>query len=104
MPLLNIFLGGALSFLGFGLFFAGLNPWIQIVVAITFLTASYITFKPSKLPTYALMAGAGPLAALLTLFRDKNDSHFIGTSIALSWLFAVLAGSWLASKKKNNKD
>jgi hypothetical protein len=50
------------------------------------------------------MTGAGPLAALLTLFRDKNDSHIIGTSIALSWLFAVLAGSWLASKKKNNKD
>jgi hypothetical protein len=103
MVILNLISGALLSFLSLGIIWTGVNQWIQAIVTVTFFILSYFTFKPSKTPMYSILIGAGPLGSLLTQFRDKNDSHLLGITIAGSWVLATLLGGWLASKKTSEK-
>lgn len=97
---LAVFSGFALSFASFGIFWTGVNQWLQTAPALIFFIFSY--FLSKKIPnafTYLLL-GATPLGGILMMFRDKNDSHALGISIVASWVAASFLAFLLATKSK----
>ncbi len=90
--------GFGLSFLAFGLLWIG-TPWdYQALMFVPFfLLAFAVTRSGPGDNAFALcIAGASPLGLLLTLFRDKNDSHLMPILMVLAWLAGILAGHFAA--------
>ena len=101
--LLGIVFGFALSFLGYGLMWIGLNPALQGLNAFLFLALAYGVGRATRsypATCLAVAAGAFPVAALLTQFRDKNDSHLVGILLAGSWIMGIALGSWVGSRHR----
>lgn len=93
--------GVGLSFLGFGVLWAG-APWrYQALMFFPFLLATFAVTRTgaSGDKTWLLVIyGAAPLAALLTLFRDRDDSHLMPILMVCSWAGGALAGHVLGAR------
>ena len=91
--------GFALSFVGFGILWAG-APWhFQALMFFPFAALAFATSCFSSAPNrhfLSVILGAAPLGTLLLMFRDKSGSHLMPVLIATSWLAGCLAGYGLA--------
>jgi hypothetical protein len=100
ITLLAIAGGFALSFLGVGILWAG-TPWpIQWLL---FLPFFFLTFMLTRLsiagkPAWLVVCGAAPLAGVITLFRDNNDSHLMPILTVFCWAMGVWAGYYLGQR------
>ena len=97
------FAGGfALSFIGLGALWAG-APWPhQALMFFPFFLLAYAlarTGEPGDKPFVLIIGGASPLGLILTMFRDKNDSHLMPILIVCSWLAGILTGHLLAARR-----
>lgn len=99
MNLLLVFAGALLSFLNFGILWAGVNQWLQSLVAFAFFLVSYFVTKSKKGQSLYMLLGTAPLYGLLVQFRDQNDSHLLGITISASSVVALLLGLWLGQRK-----
>lgn len=95
--------GFALSFVGFGILWAG-TPWpYQFLMAFPFLLLSFgIACFKSHGP-WLILAGAAPVGALLVQFRDKGDSHLMPILLVGSWVIGTLIGSYLGRRYSTNQ-
>jgi hypothetical protein len=93
--------GVGLSFLGLGVLWAG-APWrYQALMLLPFLFATFVVTRTgvSGDKTWLLVIyGAAPLAALLTMFRDRDDSHLMPILMVCFWALGALGGHVLASR------
>lgn len=99
MNLILVFTGALLSFLNLGILWAGVNQWLQSLVALAFLVVSYFVTKSKKGLSLYMLIGAAPLYGLLVQFRDQNGSHLLGITISASSVVALLIGLWLGQRK-----
>jgi hypothetical protein len=94
--------GFALSFVGVGVLWIG-TPWAyQMLMFIPFLLLAFAITVTSPAGDHAFLlviAGAAPIGALLTLFRDRNDSHLMSILVVCAWLAGTLAGQQLAAMR-----
>jgi hypothetical protein len=90
--------GFALSFIGMGLLWIGL-PWVcQALMFFPFLLLAYALAKAGGVATaMSVLYGALPLAMLLMMFRDRDDSHLMPMLIVAAWLAGILGGRALAA-------
>ena len=98
--------GFGLSFFAFGLLWIG-TPWpLQALMFVPFflLALAMAWTGPVGDTTYQLVLyGALPLGTVVTMFRDKNDSHLMPILVVLSWLAGILAGHYLAAALRARK-
>lgn len=91
--------GFALSFLGLGLLWIGV-PWAyQSLMFFAFFLLSFAVTRARAAGddvSLFVIYGALPLGALISLFRDKNDSHLMPILIVCAWLAGALLGRSLA--------
>lgn len=95
-----IALGGGfgLSFLGLGLLWIG-TPWpLQALMFVPFFLLAFGVTRTGKDDRMFMLSlwGALPLGLIITLFRDKNDSHLMSILTVLAWLAGILAGHFAA--------
>lgn len=104
--LLAVVAGFLLSFLGFGLLWIGLNPYIQECFSLAFFLLSFSLarfVKDADFAPYAPLIGIAPLGSLILQFRDKNDSHLVPILLVAGWVIGIIAGARLGfyfAKKK----
>lgn len=95
--------GFALSFLGFGLLWAG-TPWeYQLLMVLPFLVLSFAVTRTGSAGNQAwllIVCGALPLGMVIPMFRDKNDSHVMSVLIVCGWAAGIAAGYYLGKKGK----
>ena len=91
--------GFLLSFIGFGVLWSGI-PWhYQLIMFFPFLLLSFAVSRWNKGTVDGcifILCGAAPLGALITQFRDSNDSHLMPILIVLGWLIGITSGYFLA--------
>lgn len=107
ISLVVLMLAGALSFLSIGVLWAGVNQWLQLVVTFLFFGLSFFSARNQQNASATIipiLCGASPIGAILTMFRDKEGSHLLGISIVCSWAIATLAGAWVSSRSKHNRN
>jgi hypothetical protein len=97
--------GFALSLIGFGLLWIG-TPWhYQMLMFLPFLLLSWAvtrTLKEKGMYALVLIAGgAGPIGAIIPLFRDKNDSHLMSILIVCAWVGGMLVGYYLGRQRRS---
>jgi hypothetical protein len=103
--ILAILLGGVLSFLSIGLIWTGINQWSQAVITLLFFGLSFFASKKTQFDPRvlgAILIGAAPLGGIVTLFRDKNNSHLLGFAIVASWIIASYLGARRPAKANNS--
>ena len=92
--------GFALSFVGLGVLWIG-TPWqYQALMFIPFFLLAFAVTRTgvaAKNEFLLVMGGAAPIAGLISLFRDKNDSHLMPMLMVTAWAAGVLAGHFLAA-------
>ncbi|MGQ2978663.1 MAG: hypothetical protein ACT6Q9_03100 [Polaromonas sp.] len=99
--------GFGLSFLGLGTLWAGAAWHYQALMFFPFFVLAFALTRlgPSGDKLFLLViCGASPLGLLLTMFRDRNDSHLMPILMVCTWLFGVLSGHWLAGKLPRRGD
>ena len=93
--------GFALSFVGLGVLWIG-TPWhYQALMFFPFLLLAFAVSRtgPAGDNTFMLTIwGAAPIGALITMFRDKDDSHLGPVLIVCAWLAGTLSGHYLAAR------
>ena len=91
--------GFVLSFAGVGALWIGAAWHYQALMFFPFLLLSFVVTRTSNGQTYLLAVfGALPLAVLLSMFRDSNDSHLMSMLMVLTWLVGILGGHQLADR------
>lgn len=91
--------GFAFSFAGVGLLWIGV-PWTsQALMFLPFLLLAFALAKAGgpAIPL-SIVYGALPLAMLMMMFRDRNDSHLMPVLIVAAWLAGILGGRALAAR------
>lgn len=110
--LLALIGGFLLSFIGFGVLWSGILWHYQLMMFLPFLLLSFVLTRWSKgrLDSCILIiCGAAPLGALMTQFRDSNDSHLMPILVVVSWLIGIISGYFLVKispdpSSKSSKD
>lgn len=95
--LLGLVAAFAFSFLGFGLLWIGLPFPVQCGLSIPFAALAVVLARQLQNGTSAAAAifvGAGPIGSMITLFRDKNDSHLLPILVVVSWAMGAALGIW----------
>lgn len=91
--------GFAFSFAGVGLLWIGL-PWAyQALMFLPFLLLAFALAKAggASIPI-SIVYGALPLAMVMLMFRDRNDSHLMPVLVVACWLAGILGGRALAAR------
>ena len=95
--------GFALSFLGFGLLWAG-TPWAyQLLMFFPFLALAFAVTRVGRFGSQAcllIVCGALPLGTVIPMFRDTNDSHATSILVVCGWAAGIAAGYYLGKKRK----
>jgi hypothetical protein len=93
--------GFGLSFVGLGVLWIGTPRLYQLIVALPFLLLSWVVarFGGGPYPALPIIVGAAPIGGLITMFRDKDDSHLTSVLVVSAWAVAVLAGQWLGRRR-----
>jgi hypothetical protein len=91
--------GFALSFAGVGLLWTGL-PWAyQALMFLPFLLLAFAVARAGgPAMAMAVLYGALPLAMVMMMFRDRDDSHLMPVLIVADWFAAILAARALAGR------
>lgn len=90
--------GFVLSFVGFGVLWAG-TPWpYQFLMAFPFLLLSFGLARFNSRGPWLILAGATPVGSLLVQFRDKEDSHLLPILLVGSWVVGTLIGRYLGRR------
>lgn len=89
--------GFVLSFVGFGVLWAGARWTYQLLMFFPFLL---FTFAIKRLGGHALLIliGAIPIAAILVQARDKDDSHLMSILLVVAWAMGILLGDYLSDR------
>ena len=98
-----IALSFALSFLGFGFLWIGKlsgEAFIAVLYLLLAYTASH--FRGSRIALRDTVLPALPLALLIGLFRDSNDSHLGSIAIVLAWLAGAVLGAFAADRARTS--
>lgn len=94
--------GFALSFLGLGVLWIGTPSPYQALMLIPFLLLAFaITWTGDVADRLfvLILVGAAPIGGVMTMFRDKNDSHLASILVVCTWLAGTLAGQQLAARR-----
>jgi len=93
--------GFGLSFAGLGALWAGAAWPYEALMFFPFLLLAIAisrTGPPRDKLFLLIIVGAYPIGHVITMFRDKNDSHLMPILIVCLWLLGILAGHYLAAK------
>ena len=95
--------GFALSFVGLGVLWVG-APWpYQALLFVPFLLLAFAitsTGSAGDRLFVLIIVGAAPLGSLITMFRDKNDSHVMSVLVVCAWLAGIVSGHQLAAARR----
>jgi hypothetical protein len=95
--------GFGLSFLALGVLWIGVGWMYQLLMTIPFLLLAFAITRSGDAGdrlSWLIVLGAAPIGWLLTLFRDKNDSHLMSLLVVCAWLAGTLAGMALGAKRR----
>lgn len=90
--------GFALSFGGLGVLWIGTAWPYQALMFMPFFVFAFGLSRTGGVGENAFLmiaAGAAPIGALFTMFRDKNDSHLMPILMVCAWLAGILEGHFL---------
>lgn len=89
--------GFALSFVGFGVLWAG-APWhYQLLMFFPFLLLAFAITRFGG-NTLLVLLGAMPVGALLLQFRDKDNSHVMSFVVVGAWVAGTLIGHYVGGR------
>lgn len=95
--------GAVLSFLAFGVLWIG-TPWpYQALMGVPFFLLAFALMwnasaEVRRQVLWLLFTGAAPLGALMTRFRDANDSHLKPILVVCAWACGILAAYFYWSR------
>jgi len=103
MGFLAIAASAAWSILGLGFLWIGKLSGEACVAALYLLLAYLIShYQGSRAALLATVAPAAPVAALIVMFRDPNDSHLGSIAIVLAWLLGMTLGAFAADRARTS--
>lgn len=90
--------GLILSFIGFGLLWAGASWPYQFGMLVPFLVLAFFLARRSLVAAYGVLAGAAPIAIIIVQFRDNDNSHLMPVLVVAGWIAGTLLGHFLGRR------
>ncbi len=92
--------GLVLSFIGFGLLWAGASWPYQLAMLVPFLGLAFFLARHSLTAAFSVLAGAAPVAIIIVQFRDNDDSRLMPVLVVAGWIIGTLLGHYLGRRYK----